>query len=453
MKHILHIAAVSAAIISASCNKPATDATTHRGMTLRAATENTSRTDFDGTATTWAEGDAMTVLISRAGETPQAHKFTVTDPSDGTFSNDGIATDPDAAYDIHAVYPYNPDKTAIGTDNALFDIGSAAQTQHGASASHVAAFDPLIGSAAGSSPDNAALIMHHTATLIRLRLHNATKEALQGITSATITAPDETVIAARHAIDLADGTTSADAPTSSPQIEVTVESSGAVPDGGEFSVWAAAAPFTVESGQSLRIDISTAEGKTYSVTKRFDEPKAFPAGTIMATDIELSNANEFVTLTVDFTDAASYPDDFPSSDAAVPTTHEYLFAGRTFAFYCPDAYYYYEYGDYRYLAIGGIGRQTGADIGLPVIEGYAPTRIVLGMHESCKSRKFLISVTDPDGNILEGINEQTPYNLTNIYEPTSTDDAKQYRIHIGFNGTQNVNLFAVTSLAVTYSPV
>lgn len=214
MRHTRILAIISASILATACSDPANDipsdnpqsGTDIHTVTLRAMHDTPTRTDFDGTSTSWVDGDAMSVILDRNGE-QQAVKFTLTDAAEGAFEGSIGTVDLDAEYDIYAVYPYNEQKTTADNknDKALFDIGSARQTQQGSSASHVAAYDPLTGSVQAVSLDNISLRMHHTATLIRLDLHNATGSTISGITSATITAPTTTTLAASHTIDLTDG--------------------------------------------------------------------------------------------------------------------------------------------------------------------------------------------------------------------------------------------------------
>ena len=257
----------SAAIVAAGCdtydgNQDPIGATGRQGATLRAIHDTGTRTDFDGKASAWTDGDALSVICTGSGMEAQVYKFTVTDPANGIFKNNGAVLDPDTEYDVYAVYPYNADKVAIGagSDDARFGIGAAEQTQHGSSASHIAALDPLTGCVKAVTPDNISLVMHHTATAISIRLANGTGESISGISSLMITAPEGIILAASHSIDLADGTVVADEATISNSVEIAVESSGEIPAGGEFTVWAAAAPFSIEvtertaslSGTSMR---------------------------------------------------------------------------------------------------------------------------------------------------------------------------------------------------------
>lgn len=459
----IFVTIASAAIVAAGCdtydgNQDTIGATGRQGATLRAVHDTGTRTDFDGKASAWTDGDAMSVICTSPEKEAQVLKFTVTDPANGIFESDGAALDPDTKYDVYAVYPYNTDKITVGagSDKARFGIGAAEQTQHGSFASHIAALDPLTGCVKAVTPDNISLLMHHTATAISIRLANGTGESISGISSLTITAPDGIVLAASHAIDLADGAIKADGATTSNTIEVAVESSGKIPAGGEFTVWAAAAPFSMRQGESLRFDITADDGTRYTAVKTFDAERRFAAGTVMSTTVELSAATEVaetITVSVDLTDAASYPDNFPKAeyyeDNATPVDNVYMFGGYPFRFYCTAPYYHHESGGKTlYLNIKDISDRTSADIALPIIEGYAPTRIAVSTHESCQKRNLYISTVDPAGKKLQGTDRKTTVNRTNIYEPVGTDDKTEYRIRI--TGSATSNPCPVTAMEITY---
>lgn len=467
MRHtnIIAVIAASAAIAAAGCTHKYDEATATgrtRPITIRATQSGATRTAFDGAVTTWVENDALSVIIAPEGASETEAKpymFTVTDPENGVFGNTAVLMS-DAAYDFYAVYPYNPDKTTVraDTDDALFDVGAARQRQHGASAAHIAALDPLTGHTAAASSDEVSIPMHHTATVIRLQLHNATGDAIPGITSVTITAPEGRILAARHTIDLADGTITADARSASSTIEVEAEASGEILAGGEFPIWAAAAPFTVGSGESLGIVVTTSDGRRYRLDKRFDSAREFRAATIMSTQVELSPATEIrepMTLAIDFTDAACYPGGFPDDEADAATTDEYLFGGHTFRFLCPEEYYFHSGGpDKSYLAIDGIEKDSPADIVLPVVKGYALSAVRVTAHDTCKGRYCTISVTDSAGRLLGGTEEtNTSSVLDHLYEPVGTDDSNEYRIHIGNKLDKKTYQFNLAALEVTYSPL
>ena len=458
MRHNLIPAMAAAAILAAACTDtpdhlPGLTATD--GSTTIRAMHATTRTDFDGTATSWAEGDAMSVFIVGDGLTTRPYRFDIDDPSTGTFTCDAITLDPAAAYDFYAVYPYNADKGDIGSDDARFNIGAAAQTQHGNSAAHVAPLDPLIGCAKGLSADAATLLMRHTATVIRLRLQNATGAAIPGIKSVTLTAPDGVILAVPHAIDLAAGTVTPDTDMGTSTITLAVDSSGEIPADGEFSCWMAATPFSMNGGDDLRIEVATDDGSVYRITKRFDTGKSFPAGTVMSSDAELSPATEAaesITLGIDFTNAATYPEGFPTSKNPASGEGEYTFAGHTFRIISKGPYYFNS--NSGYLAIEDIQKGEPADIALPIIEGYAPTQITVTAHETCKGRPFVISVTDSAGSTLSDTSEKnTSMVISHTFSPTDTDDHSEYRIHVVTTNNNNRYKFPLSALSITYKRI
>ena len=457
MRHTRILAIIYASILATACSDPVNDipdgntqsGTNLHTVTLRAMHDTSTRTDFDGTSTSWVDGDAMSVILDRNGE-QQAVKFTLTDAAEGAFEGSIKTVDLDAEYDIYAVYPYNEQKTTADNknDKALFDIGSARQTQQGASASHVAAYDPLTGSVKAVSLDNISLRMHHTATLIRLDLHNATGSTISGITSATITAPTTTALAASHTIDLTDGSVEVAGEQMSNTIELTVEKSGEIAADATFTLWAAAAPF---ESKTLNIDITTADGRHFGAVKAFDKAKRFAAGTIMSTTINLATESQTRTVSIDFTSAETYPDTFPMSYDAEPSTHTHVFDGMEFTFDCPDTYYYGGTTGNKRLIINSITQNDAARITLPVIKGYAPTKIIVHNAEP-QSQDILISVTDMDGNMLDNTKDMTAYKQQNIYEPTGTNDTDTYRVYITCRQTNTGKTYRLQSLDITYTP-
>lgn len=458
MRHTRILAIISASILATACSDPANDipsdnpqsGTDIHTVTLRAMHDTPTRTDFDGTSTSWVDGDAMSVILDRNGE-QQAVKFTLTDAAEGAFEGSIETVDLDAEYDIiYAVYPYNEQKTTADNknDKALFDIGSARQTQQGSSASHVAAYDPLTGSVKAVSLDNISLRMHHTATLIRLDLHNATGSTISGITSATITAPTTTALAASHTIDLTDGSVEVAGEQMSNTIELTVKESGEIAPDATFTLWAAAAPF---ESQTLNIDITTADGRHFGAVKAFDKAKRFAAGTIMSTTVNLGTQSQTRTVSVDFTSTETYPDTFPMSYDAEPSTHTHVFDGLEFKFDCPGSYYQGGTSGNKRLIINGITQDAPARIYLPAIKGYAPTKIIVHNSES-QSQDIRISVTDANGNILDNTKELTAFNQQNIYEPTGTNDTDTYSVYITCRQTNTGKTYRLQSLDITYTP-
>ena len=436
MRHTRILAIISASILATACSDPVNDipdgntqsGTNLHTVTLRAMHDTPTRTDFDGTSTSWVDGDAMSVILDRNGE-QQAVKFTLTDAAEGAFEGSIETVDLDAEYDIYAVYPYNEQKTTADNknDKALFDIGSARQTQQGASASHVAAYDPLTGSVQAVSLDNISLRMHHTATLIRLYLHNATGSTISGITSATITAPTTTALAASHTIDLTDGSVEVAGEQMSNTIELTVEKSGEIAPDATFTLWAAAA------------------------VKAFGKGKRFAAGTIMSTTVNLGTQSQTRTVSVDFTSTETYPDTFPMSYDAKPSTHTHVFDGLKFTFDCPGSYYQGGTSGNKRLIITGITQDEAARIYLPAIKGYAPTKIIVHNAES-QSQDILISVTDMNGNMLDNTKDMTAYKQQNIYEPTGTNDTDTYCVYITCRQTNTGKTYRLQSLDITYTP-
>ena len=181
-KESIFAAATIFSLFFAACNDAGDSSSVPevRGMTLSAQHEEISRTHFDGTATTWSDGDAITVFVDRNVSVP--YRFEAVDPAKGTFSNGDIFLGDDE-HTFHAIYPAAADATVL-------DIGAATQTQKGASTEHIAAADPLVGKAV-ARPSEVAVTMNHAATVLKLDIVAAGLLDAESIASVKIEAPDE----------------------------------------------------------------------------------------------------------------------------------------------------------------------------------------------------------------------------------------------------------------------
>ena len=231
-------------------------------------------------------------------------------------------------------------------------------------------------------------------------------------------------------------------------IELTVEKSGEIAAGATFTLWAAAAPF---ESKTLNIDITTADGRHFGAVKAFDKAKRFAAGTIMSTTVNLGTQSQTRTVSVDFTSTETYPDTFPMSYDAEPSTHTHVFNGLEFTFVCPGSYYQGGTSGNKRLIINDISQKAPARIYLPAIKGYAPTKIIVHNAES-QSQDILISVTDMDGNMLDNTKDMTAYKQQNIYEPTGTNDTNTYCVYITCRQTNTGKTYRLQSLDITYTP-
>ena len=231
-------------------------------------------------------------------------------------------------------------------------------------------------------------------------------------------------------------------------IELTVKESGEIAPDATFTLWAAAAPF---ESQTLNIDITTADGRHFGAVKAFGKGKRFAAGTIMSTTVNLGTQSQTRTVSVDFTSTETYPDTFPMSYDAKPSTHTHVFDGLKFTFDCPGSYYQGGTSGNKRLIITGITQDKAARIYLPAIKGYAPTKIIVHNAES-QSQDILISVTDMNGNMLDNTKDMTAYKQQNIYEPTGTNDTDTYCVYITCRQTNTGKTYRLQSLDITYTP-
>lgn len=439
------ITAATAVMLLAACNtNDIPTPKTHAGTTLKAIHADMTRTQFDGAATAWTEGDAMRVFIDDGSGT-KVYRFEVTDPERGIFRNDEITLDSNTEYEFHAVWTATDTYDSADTPNAVaLDIGAAEQTQNGTSPSHVAALDPLTGSAVGR-PADTSIPMKHSATLLRLTIRNSTDNNLAGIASVKVTAPYATVIAGRHLFDIESGTAEAVANATANSIMLSVNDSGEIAADGEFTAWAAAAPFNIKAGDKLTFTVTSSDGRVFEIEKSFTDDKSFSAGKIMATTIELSAATaaEEIRSDVDLSDPSTYPEDFPTNTADAVTSGTYIFGGRAFTLECKNGYFFSKSNN----ALTFKQIIDGATIAIPVIQGYAPSKITITNAKTSAYIKIAVETDD------QSLDEKRTQAETTKFELSDTADNVQYYIKIfGTNNNASLN-YSMSKLTIEYSRI
>ncbi len=432
-------------MLFAACDNGDTS-TRQQGTTLRARHADATRTQFDGAATTWSEGDAMTIFISD-GTANDAYTFETHDPAGGIFHCDDVILDGQTQYLYHAVWP------ACTTDTSgeiKLNIGAAVQTQSGSSTAHIAALDPLTGQASGK-PADTVIEMKHSAALLKLVIRNATGAAISGIRSVRITAPEGTTIAGEYQFDPATGTISGTADKVGNTIHLKTAESGQLADGGEFTAWAAATPFEITAGKTLTFTVTDDNGIVYRTDKTPDEALSFPAGRIMSTVLELSDATAMneITVNVDFTDPEIYPEGFPTSEKDKISSGTYLLGDYIFTINC-DTYYY---KSNNYICFYGLTKSNKpATICIPQIKGYRPAAIAVSVHDSSNNQNTRLSVINEDGNIMENQSAKYPTSNPTAWTYTQTNNSTRYYIKI--EGMVNAERQChVTGISITYDKI
>lgn len=437
-KESIFAAATIFSLFFAACNDAGDSSSVPevRGMTLSAQHEEISRTHFDGTATTWSDGDAITVFVDRNVSVP--YRFEAVDPAKGTFSNGDIFLGDDE-HTFHAIYPAAADATVL-------DIGAATQTQKGASTEHIAAADPLVGKAV-ARPSEVAVTMNHTATVLKLDIVAAGLLDAESIASVKIEAPDGVFLHGRHTLDLVTGDVTAITGRCGNATEVAVVGSDDFATDGEFTVWAAVAPFEIPAGEKLVFTIKDGRGGMYRIEKTFPDGKIFSAGKIMSTVLELSESSQLseINIDVDFTDPNAYTSDFPTATAPA-SSGTFVFSGHEFVFASSTPFHNREMSDKtRALCFETFADKDTAKIRIPRVEGYAPAVVAIGVHSTIINKQNAqIAIETSKGEITERVNT---FQAKIEFTLSDTDDKTDY--YIGIYG--NKAPCRLSSVGITYA--
>ncbi len=162
------------------------------------------------------------------------------------------------------------------------------------------------------------------------------------------------------------------------------------------------------------------------------ETKTFKTKTISDADIS-----------IDFSDVASYPSDFPTS--AQKELKTYSFAGYDFSFYGAESgYYKATYAGASYLMLG----KEGAYLELPAVAGKSLTKVIIKSREG-SSKNVRVSVCDTSNAPVAGGEEQQWNNTTDytyVYTLSGTAINTPYRLNI----TNNYNA-QITQLDLYYT--
>lgn len=435
-------------------------------LTIYASQHSDSRTSFDGTASTWSEGDQLMTIVNY-----EPQMFQMSDPSSGRFVCSGEVASA-SAYDVYALYAASDANAAIDPDtkSATVNIGAAAQTQSGNSPAHIASFDPLYGKAEDAEADNIRLTMYHTAAAFAIEVKNSTKVAIAGIESVEIEVSDDKVIYGYHQINLqeevANNPISA-ASGGSNSIMVTVENSGEVADGGSFTVWAATAPFALASGEKMNIKVTTTDGKEYEFEKVIGPSGAsFVAGGIVRSKVELpapqqepEDKPEEIIIEFGDVDGGFVPEGLPTKGSNVTSGEYELGKDYIISIKSDVPYYRNSFEGNEYIKFENIANNQGVQIGLPVIEGYVLKEFTLTTMPYSSDRKFKYGIVTSDLQLAGGMKNYKNINTSSKSDPvyhsaslSETDDKTQYFIYI-YRDTNNTNKanFDINKVTLTYT--
>lgn len=424
------------------------EATLTNGVTIKATQQ--TRTSFNGTQSVWSPGDKLQVAIGATGEALTTHEFVNDDPSAGLFTNSALTLDNTLTYDLYALH------TAQNTvpDNGLAEvlIGAAAQQQTGDSAAHIAALDPLYGSATGVQANNIAIGMNHTAVALRIEVKNTTEEEIAGIKSVQISAPEGVKLYGTGTIDFASKKVAMGSDGAN-SITINIQDSGAISAGSAFTVWAATAPFEMAENSVMRFTVTTSDDTILEYKKSFSAATSFDSGMIMSTTITPEPRPEQILIKWGYLDGYTAPEGMPSCESDIAAENTVNKIGATSGSY-PTEYGNIEIdSDVKYayviaskcLRFRDLIKGKAADIKLPIIKGYKLTQVIFNV------------TSNHSGNSREGINvcitpselaETTPRGIT-IFDLENTISTQQYSIHIS-NTTDFKKPCDITGIQLTY---
>ena len=403
-------------------------------------------------ATSWSEGDRMSVLIGT-----DAYLFDLADAESGEFVCNEVA-DVASAVDVYGVYPAT-DYLSVEDCTATIEIGAEEQTQQGEQPAHIAALDPLYGGQEDAMVDAIRLQMHHTAAVMQFAVKNSSGADVV-VESVKVYAPK--TIAGKHRIDLKTGETTALGDVSD-CVELLVED-GEVADGAQLKAWVAMSPFEIAEGEKLVFIVTTAAGAKYKYVKEFGSEVEFPAGKVMKMTAPIELKPEALNFKVDLTKKANYPSDFPKTKTTYTDVVEWLLGGYEFAIYCTKPISAgSNYDKLRiYFNDTTPTKDDYALIYLPYYEKYEINEVIIGMDESMASKSVTkIAIANPDDleavhSVSNNCAKLSTLDVEEIVAIMGTNVEKQCCIYVHFNGelrgklnTSNCNCY-ITSISVKY---
>ena len=424
-----------------------------KGVTIKASTSQT-RTSFDGSISAWDANDKLQVAIGATGEAPSLHEFTNSDPSNGLFTNADLTLDNTLTYDIFALYSTQGELPDVTNRNAAVAIGAAVQEQTGASAAHIAALDPLYGSTSGAQSNNIAVNMKHSATVLRITIKNTTGAEIAGVKSLKISVADDIQLHGTGTIDFADNEVTMGSDGSN-AITINIQNADPIAADGEFTVWAAAAPFTMSENSVMHFTLTTTDDKVLEYKKEFAASTDFEAGVIMSTTIAPEPRPEQIVIQWGYLDGYTAPVGMPSCETDIAAENTVNKIGAT------SGSYPTEYGDitiesavkYAYviaskcLRFRDVTKDNSADIRLPIIEGYKLTQVITNVTNSQISgqrQNIRVSITPTE------VSEQIPSTTSSTFNLSNTSSTQQYSIHISSTTNLSKTVYDLTGIQLTY---
>lgn len=284
MRKYLFIA-LGAAVLALSCTKENSEnAPVQKEWKLYARTESSRSVLNDDWSVSWKSGDALTVFNSDGKTYSGRTCFTISgDPADGLFTYNGSALlSGEGPFDWYVCAPYMQNGAAPDGTKGYTVNRTPTQNGYGTKA-HLAADDLIAGKVLGLAADKTPTIaLHHAVSLFKFTLKNGTASPVT-FTGLTLDASQGgSYITGSFTMDWTGAI-----PKLNPAImgsakeytsKLTIQNGTEVAPGGTADVYLCTAPFTIKSGKSINITISTKESGSVTLTKTFSKDMSFEAG-------------------------------------------------------------------------------------------------------------------------------------------------------------------------------
>lgn len=443
--------------ISAGCNR--NDTITDSSRVVLEAYQSSTRVSFDGVKSSWEDGDCLNVIVDGL---EGVHLFGYDAATESKFVCDNLVM-PAEQCDVYAYYGVESADINLADKTAVATLGAAEQTQKiQTPMAHIAEYDVLYGKAETADSRNIQIAMNHTIAAVKINLDSSLQDVVT-IKSITVTAPEGVALGGNYVINPStDEITLADNAEVANSINLTFEEPILLGADG-YVAWLATAPFALAEGESLVIDIATADDEIYRCTKQMPtEGASFNAGRIMTTDITLGgNATlvgpeapalpATVEIEVDPTKEGVFVD-FPTEKSKT-NSGSFMLAGYEFVFDSPAKFYLTDNGRIRFDP--GITSTKKAMIKLPVIPNYKLTKVVMAsIDKNSTNHNYLFAITDAQKSIISGGEEYKLNSSKYTYDLTlPADDTECYICISNTSSAGNNNPANISYLSLVYSKI
>lgn len=394
--NLLFILALFVAIFS-GCSHNDYLVTEKSSVSLKAFNGATTRVVFDGVKSSWSNGDCLDVVVDGLDD---IYTFNYNADSEYDFVCDNL-TLPAEQNDVVAFYGTDVEQIDVTDKTASVYLGATLQEQSAElPTAHIAKYDILYGKALDVSRDNIQIAMEHSIAVIKVNIENSLAEA-KSIKSVTITVPEDVALAGNHVINtMTSEITLADNAEVCKSVTLSFEDAVTLNEDENTIAWIAAAPFAIEAGDEITIDITISDDEVYRSMKVIpDGGVTFNAGSIMSTTIKLGDDAKLVepdapaeiTIVVDPTVDGVMPSDFPDDTKDNVKEGDFVLSGYTFGFESDVPFYCTASKRIRFT---GITSTKTAFILLPRIDGYILEEVTLASWDKNKDRGFRFAVLE-----------------------------------------------------------